>query len=194
MQFIDTIKYFQQSLAALASRLTSSEKAKISKACENYLLSDPKLSNKFLFLTKTGKEWVLDYLSSGKGAIPYKLITIFDSLSISPDKEFFEPHQFYLSMKDSILSTEEYENVKKFYTTLKLSNLGELNQVYNFQDTIILCGICEQRSCLFQKMFRYNPRKCNSASRFSGCVHRNKSKCCIPSLRMLNMSEHLKKL
>ena len=56
VQFIDTIKYFQQSLAALAGSLTSSEKAEISKACENYLLNDPKLSKKFLFLTKTEKE------------------------------------------------------------------------------------------------------------------------------------------
>ena len=30
-----------------------------------------------------------------------------------------------------------------------------------------------------QKLFKYNPQKCNSASSFSGCVHRNKSKCCI---------------
>ena len=30
-----------------------------------------------------------------------------------------------------------------------------------------------------QKFFKYNPRKCNSASSFSGCVHRIKSKCCI---------------
>ena len=118
-------------------------------------------------------------MSSGKETIPYELITTSDSLSISPDKEFFELHQFYSGMKDSVLSTEEYENVKKFYTTLKLSNLGELNQIYNFQDTIILCEIFEQRSCLFQKMFRYNPRKCNSASSFSGCVHRNNSKCRI---------------
>ena len=35
VQFIDTIKYFQQSLAALAGSLTSSETAEISKACEN---------------------------------------------------------------------------------------------------------------------------------------------------------------
>ena len=47
-QFIDTIKYFQQSLAALAGSLTSFEKAEISKACENYLLNDPNLSKKFL--------------------------------------------------------------------------------------------------------------------------------------------------
>ena len=56
---------------------------------------------------------------------------------------FFEIHQFYSSMKDSVLSTEEYENVKKFYKLMNLSNLGELNQMYNFQDTIILCEIFE---------------------------------------------------
>lgn len=34
------------------------------------MLNDPILSKKFLFLTKTEKDWVLDYLSSGKGTIP----------------------------------------------------------------------------------------------------------------------------
>ena len=61
---------------------------------------------------------------------------------------------------------------------MKLPNLGELNQTYNFQDSII-CEIFEQRSELLRKNFKYNPRKCNSASSFSGCVHKNKSKCCI---------------
>ena len=63
---------------------------------------------------------------------------------------------------------------------LKLSNLGELSRLYNFQDlTIIFCEIFEQRSNILQSIFKYNPRKCNSVSSFSGCVHRNKSKCCI---------------
>ena len=39
--------------------------------------------------------------------------------------------------------------------------------------------IFEQRSSLLQKIFKYNPRKCSNASSFSGCVRRNKSKCCI---------------
>ena len=77
------------------------------------------------------------------------------------------------------MTREEYENVKKFYLTLKLKNLGELNKIYNFQDTIILCEIFEQRSCHLQKLFKFNPRKCNSASSFSGCVQRDKSKCLI---------------
>ena len=35
VQFIDTIKYFQQSLGGLADSLTSSEKSSIYKECKN---------------------------------------------------------------------------------------------------------------------------------------------------------------
>ena len=44
------------------------------------------------------------------------------------------------------MTEEEYENVKDFYQTIKLKDLGKLNKIYNFQDTIILCKIFEQRS------------------------------------------------
>ena len=54
-----------------------------------------------------------------------------------------------------------------------------MNKIYNIQDTLILCEISEQRSILLQDLFKFNPRKCNSASSFSGCVQRNKSKCNI---------------
>ena len=60
--------------------------------------------------------------------------------------------------------------LKNFFETMKLKDLGELNKIYNFQDTIILCEIFEQRSMHLQKLFKYNPRKCNSVSSFSGCV------------------------
>ena len=68
VQFIDTIKYFQQSLRALASSITSSEKESIYKECERYLLKDNILSIKFQMLSQTEREWVLEYLSSGKGS------------------------------------------------------------------------------------------------------------------------------
>ena len=93
--------------------------------------------------------------------------------------DFFLPHIFCSSLKDTVLSDEEYENVKKFYKTMKSKNFGGLNKIYSFQDTIILCEIFEQRSSCLQEIFKYNPRKCNSVSSFSGCVHRDKSKCCI---------------
>ena len=57
--------------------------------------------------------------------------------------------------------------------------MGDLNQIYNFQDTAILCEMFEQRSACLQELFKFNPKKCNTASSFSGCVQRLKSKCCI---------------
>ena len=89
------------------------------------------------------RKWVLNYLASGKGTIPYQTITDLDSLSTKP------------------------------------RTLGDLNRIYNIQDTLIFCTIFEQRSQLLQELFKFNPRKCNSASAFSGYVHRNKSKCNI---------------
>ena len=101
-----------------------------------------------------------------------------ESLDINPEKDnFFPPHHFYSSLKDSVTSDKEYEALKKFYKLLTLDNLGQLSKLYNFQDTIILTEIFEQRSNRLQELFRFNPRKSNSASSFSGCVHGDKSKC-----------------
>ena len=62
---------------------------------------------------------------------------------------------------------------------MRLKTFGDLNRIYNFQDTAILCEIFEERASLLQKLFKFNARKCNSASSFSGCTERMKSKCCI---------------
>ena len=62
---------------------------------------------------------------------------------------------------------------------MRLKTLGDLNKIYNFQDVAILCEIFETRASLLQTLFKYNPRKCNSASGFSGCVQRLQSKCVI---------------
>ena len=69
----------------------------------------------------------------GKDNIPYEMITRYDSLDITPENgQFFLPHQFYSSLKDTTMTDEEYGNVKKFYWTMKLENLGELNKIRNF--------------------------------------------------------------
>ena len=55
-------------------------------------------------------------MSSGKGTIPHELITEFDSLDIVPDNEdFFLTQNCFSSLKDTVISDEEYEKVKKFY-------------------------------------------------------------------------------
>lgn len=54
--FLDTIKYFQQKLGALANSLTNSGKSAVTKGCEKFIKSDPNLARKFLSCTKEEQE------------------------------------------------------------------------------------------------------------------------------------------
>ena len=173
VRFIDAIKYYQQSLVSLAASMTDIEKENVRKNCRKFL------AEKLMFLKDEQKKWVLDYLASGKEMIPYQMITQFSSLEIKPKDDFFDQRDFYSSLKEKDISTEEYEIVQKNFKLLRLETLGDMNRIYNFQDTLILCEIFEQRASLLEKLFKYNPRKCNSASSFSGYVQGNKSKCAI---------------
>ena len=65
------------------------------------------------------------------------------------------------------------------FKTLKMRNLGDLNDLYNMQDTILLCELIENRFQIMQEKFSFNPRKINSASTLSGCVQRDVSKVII---------------
>ena len=153
--------------------MTDIEKENVRKNCRKFL------AERLMFLNDEQEKWVLDYLASGKGMIPYQMITEFSSLEIKPKDDFFHQKDFYSSLKEKDISTGEYENVKKKFKLLRLKTLGDMNRIYNFQDTLILCGIFEQRACLLEKLFKYNPKKFNSAISFSGYVQRNKSKCAI---------------
>ena len=52
-----------------------------------------------------------------------------------------------------------------------MPNLSDLNALYNFQDTIILAETFENRTQSMQEKFKFNPRKCSSASTLSGAIH-----------------------
>ena len=67
VMFYDTIKYFQQSLAALANCLTDEVKKSIQKECIKFISRDESLLRKFKKCSEQGQEWIINYLSSGKG-------------------------------------------------------------------------------------------------------------------------------
>ena len=121
VRFIDTVKYFQQSLGSLADSMTDTERENVRNICRNFL------AEKLLFLNEEDKKGVTDYLASGKGMIPYQMITDFESLNISPEKEFSSHQDFYSCLKEKNISEEDYENVKKFFMILRLKTLGDLN-------------------------------------------------------------------
>ena len=88
-----------------------------------------------------------------------------------PKVNFLAKPNFNSSLKNEMINDGDYENVKTIWQTLRLRKLSNLNDIYNFQDTIILCEIFENRAKDMIKKIPYNPRKCPSASSLSGCIH-----------------------
>lgn len=175
VRFIDTIKYFQQSLANLAAS-TNDEEREFIRNTFDYVLQD-----RLPFCLPEDQHWILDHLARVKGMIPYQKITDFESLKMHVPRreEFFNKGNFYSTLRECSISDEDYGAVQKFFTLLDLKTLGHLNHYYNIQDTLILCAIFEQREDMLQRLFKFNPRKCDSASAFSDYVHRDKNKCNI---------------
>ena len=171
-KFIDTMKYHQQSLSPLAKNASEIEKKNIRASCLKIIEKNETYSATFNSSHNNYKNWILDYLSGGKCVIPYEKNQNPPRLRISSQKWFFSNTEFYSSLKNEIINDESYENVKQFRKLLRLKKPLELNDIYNFQNTIMFCEIFENKAREMMRKFQYNPRKCTSASSLSGCIHR----------------------
>ena len=125
--------------------------------------------------------------------MPYEKVVDINSMSKSPNQNFFTHTEFYSSLKQSNVSQSEYENAKYLYETLKMRNLGYMNDLHNAQDVIFSCEIIENRFQQMYEKYGYNPRKCNSASTLSGCVQRDLSKVIITLPTNIEHAEILQK-
>ena len=128
------------------------------------------------YLSCQKKNKISEIISTGKGIIPYEIIVNIDSLLITPDQNFWEKTEFFNEQKQSAVNDDDYKHSKYLYQTLKMRNLGDLNDLYNVQDVILLTGIIESHFQAMQNTYGFNPRKCNSASSMSGCIEREMSK------------------
>ena len=86
------------------------------------------------------------------------------SFFIKPTNDFWEKTEFFSELKQSIVNDDDYENCKYLYQTLKMRNLGDLNDLYNAQDVILLCEIIDNRFQAMKDTYSFNLRRCNSAS------------------------------
>ena len=87
IKFIDSLKYYQKSLAELASSLTDKEKISIEKSTEQFF-NQHYFSKIWPYLNSKKKEKNLDIVSDGKGIIPYELIIDMESFLLTPKNEF----------------------------------------------------------------------------------------------------------
>ena len=179
-KFIDTMKYYQTSLAKLSETITDSERENIKLLTIQFLETHDYFSLVWMDLDTEQKNKVIEIIVNGKGAIPHEKIETINSLCVKPeDGIFFSKEEFFSSLKDKAIDNKSYENAKQLYILMKMRNLSDLNDLYNVQDVIILLEIVENRFQIIQNKTRYNPRIINSASKLSGCIQREKSKCIL---------------
>ena len=179
-KFIDSIKYYQTSLGKLSETMSDEEKSRVAKLTEQFIATHSYFSGVWNKMHFSQRKKIIDIVVSGKGIIPYEKIETIKSLSVKPENGiFFTEDEFYSSLKDESVDKISYENAKTLFLTLKMRDLSDLNDLYNAQDVIILLEIIENRFQQIQDMTDYNPRIINSASKLSGCIQREKSKCII---------------
>ena len=183
IRLIDSFKYYQKSLADLSSTLTKEEKRATEKLTRQFFNQHYYFSTVWPYLTQKLQEQVLDIVTGGKGIIPYELIVDMTSLLLTPDDgEFWSKTEFFSELKLQAADDVSYENSKFLYKTLQMRNLGDLNDLYNTQDVVLLCEILESRFKAMQNIYDFNPRKRNSASIMSSCIEREMSKVIITLL------------
>ena len=111
---------------------------------------------------------------------------------ISENGGFFLKIEFFSELK-KLISDKEYEDAKFLFNTLKVRNISDMNDVYDFQGVIILCEIFENRANLMHKKYGFNPLGCNSGRTLSNCVQRNQSKVIIAQSTCLETIELFEK-
>ena len=57
---------------------------------------------------------------------------------------FGKKTEFFNELKQSAVNDNDYENSKYLYQTFKMGNLGDVNDLHNTQDVILLCEIIKK--------------------------------------------------
>ena len=169
VKFIVTLKYYQKSLAESSSTLSDEEKNSVKQLTKQFLSFHHYFHGVWFFFGTEQKRRVLDIIADEKGIITYGKIV--DMKSLTPENgDFFEKTEFCSDLKKKGVCDDEYGSSLYLFETLKMRNLGDINDLNNAQDLILLCKIAENKFQYMHKLYGFNPRRCNSASTLSGCI------------------------
>ena len=95
IKFIDTLKFYQRSLAELTSTIEESEIIKARKQMENFFNNHSYFSKIWPFIPAHQKEKILKITCEGKGVIPYEMVTGMESFFLQPENDFCRKTEFH---------------------------------------------------------------------------------------------------
>ena len=89
IKLLDTLKYYQKSLAQLTSPLSDKEKIEVKKVAEQFFNQRNYFSGVWRYLSPQQKEKLLNIIAEGKGIFPYEKIVDANSMFITPENNVF---------------------------------------------------------------------------------------------------------
>ncbi|CAB0045191.1 unnamed protein product [Trichogramma brassicae] len=75
----------------------------------------------------------------------------------SKRQHYHRPNSFYSSLKDSDISTKDYEDTKKVWDSFKISNLGEYSDLYLKTDVLLLVEVFENFKKTCHEAYELDP-------------------------------------
>ena len=137
IKIIDTLKYYQTTLAGLTSTADEKESIAIKNVLTDFLTDHNYFGKIWPSIGYDEKEKLLDIIASGKGIMPYEKVMNMSSLLETPENDFYKHTEFFSALKQQNVTKTEYENCRYLFKTLKMRNLGDLNDLYNMQDRML---------------------------------------------------------
>ena len=140
--FIDILKYYQRSLGELAATLSEDEENSVKQLTKQFFNQHLHLyfSEVWKYLLDSQKNKTLEIIAEDKGILPY------EKMFLTPENDaFFEKSEFYSNLKQKAVNDSDYESSFFLYNSLKMRNLGDMNDLYNAQDVVLLYEIAENR-------------------------------------------------
>ena len=164
--FRDTYGWFQASLDKLSDTMDAKEVEKVKKMMERYLSQYQPFGDRYESLILSDKDKVLQ-LCVKKGAIPYEY---FRSIEIMNDVVFPSPECFssVLKCKKSV-SQETYDNTKFLFDKL-CTTLGDLLELYQALDVVILGAITQNRFSKMSSEYGLSPHRFTSMAMYTKSV------------------------
>ena len=114
IKFIDSLIYYQRSLAELTSSMDVKEIGKAKTVMNSFLKNHYYFSTIWPFLPPLKQTEILNITCSGKGVIPYELVTSLNSFFLKPETDFWSKTEFYSELKQKNVGDEEYEQSNSY--------------------------------------------------------------------------------
>ena len=190
-KYLDSFKFYENSLAALCKIKTKEEKTMVNDMLREYFYQQAahnynhQMSRTFVSMLRRQQDDLLE-LVNDKGYYPYDYIKDKDVLA---ETSFPPLEGFNNKLSGEKADQKRYDQAKHINEVLNCKNLDEYTELYNVMDVINTCVIFELRSQQLKDYLHIDVRNFTSISVYSSAAAKFKTHSIIQTMCNKNIME-----